>query len=101
MVGNYKIVNSINTYSVLTPYLTIAITPTKVLKKQRKIRGRTRLATIKRAQSDTTTSASFLSTDLHSVSQAITCEKTNKIAIYNNQVTARCYLVVIYSYLVL
>ena len=61
-----------------------------MLKKQRKIRGRTRLATIKRAQSDTTTSASFLSTDLHSVSQAITRENTNKISIYKNKDTELC-----------
>ena len=85
-----KTLNPINTYIVLPPPLTLAITPTKVLKKKRKIRGRTIIATIKRAQSDKTASTCFLSTALHSVSQAITCEKTNKIAIYNNKVTACC-----------
>ena len=61
-----------------------------MINKQRKIRGRTRLATIKRAQFDTTASARFLLTALHSVYQAITRENTNKIAIYNKKETACC-----------
>ena len=85
-----KTLKPINTYIVVTQPLTIAITPPKVLKKQLKIRGRTRLATIKRAQSDTTASDRFLSTALHSVSQDITRANTNKISIYNNNNTSCC-----------
>ena len=70
--------------------LTLGITPPEVLKKQLKIRGRTRIAKIKRAQSNTTASARFLSTALHSVSQAINRAHTNKIAIYNKEETACC-----------
>ena len=84
MVGNYETVNSINTYFVVPQLLTLASTPAKVLKKHRKIRGRTQLTTIKQAQSDTTASDIFLSTALHSVSQDITRAHTDKIALYNN-----------------
>ena len=84
MVRNYKTANSIDTSSVLPQRLTLASTPTKVLKKQHNTRGRTQLAYIKQAQSDTTASAIFLLNALHSVSQAITCAGTDKIAIYNN-----------------
>ena len=87
---NIKTINPINTYIVVTTPLTLASAPTKVLKKKHTIRGRTRLAIIKQAQSDKTASAWFLSTALHSVSQAITCANTNKIAIYNNKDTAFC-----------
>ena len=90
MVSNSNTVKSINTYSVVTQLLTLTITPTKLLKKQRKIRVRTQLATIKRAQSDTTASARFLSTDLHSVYQDITLAHIDKIALYNNTDTACC-----------
>ena len=55
-----------------------------------KIRGRTRLATIRRAQSDTTASARFLSTALHSVSQAITRAVIHKISMYNKKDTDCC-----------
>ena len=61
-----------------------------MLKKQRKIRGRTRMATIKRAQSNKTASDRFLSTSFHSVSQDITCANSHRIAIYNNNDTAYC-----------
>ena len=67
-----KTLKPINTYSVVPQLFTLASTPTKVIKKKRKIRDRKILATIKRAQSDTTASACFLSTSLQSVSQAIT-----------------------------
>ena len=83
MVDSNPIVNTINTYIVVPPKLTLFSPPPKVLKKQRKIRGRTRLATIQRAQSDTTASARFLSTELHSVSQAITRANSHRIAMYN------------------
>ena len=64
-----KTLNPIYTYIVVPQLLTLDTTPTKVLNKQRKIRGRKRLATIKRAQSDTTASTHFLSTALYSVSR--------------------------------
>ena len=83
-----KTIKSINKYIVVPPPLKIASTPTKALKKKRKTRGRSRIATIKRAQSDKTASARFLSTALHSVSQAITRTNTNKIAVHNNKDTA-------------
>ena len=84
MVSNYKTVNSINTDYLVPQRLTLAITPTKVLKKQCKTRGRTQIATIKQAQSDTTASAIFLSTYLHSVSQVITRAHNDSVALYNN-----------------
>ena len=79
MVSTYKTVNSINTYSVVTQHIPLAITPTKVLKKQRKTRVRTQIATIKQAKSDTTASARFLLTAINSVSQDITRSHTDKI----------------------
>ena len=84
MVNNYKTVNSINKYYLVTPCLTLAITKTKVLKKHLKTRFRTQLATIKQAQSHTIASTRFLSTSLRSVSEAITHANTDKIALYNN-----------------
>ena len=87
MVSNNTI-NSINTYSIVTPNTTLSSTPTKVLKKQRKTRCRKHLDTIKRTQSDTTASARFLLTALHSVSQAIIYAHTNKIAMYNSSDTS-------------
>ena len=90
MVSNSKIVKSINTYSVVPQILTLTSTPTKLLKKQRKIRGRTQLATIKRAQSDTTASDRFLLAALHSVSHSIIRSHTDKISLYNNTDTAFC-----------
>ena len=89
MVDN-KTLKPINKYFVVPQLLTLASTPTKVLKRQIKTRGRKRIATIKQEQSDTTASARFLSTSLHSVSQAITRSNTNRIAIYNNKYTACC-----------
>ena len=86
--SNY--IKTINTYIVVPPPLTLASTPPKVLKKQRNIRYRTKIATIKQAYSDKTASARFLPTALHSVSQAITRANKNKIAIYNNKDTAFC-----------
>ena len=86
--SNY--IKPINTYILVPPNLTIVSTPTKALNKKRKIRGRTRLTTIKQAQSDKTASARFLSTSLHSVSQAITRANSHRIAIYNNKDTACC-----------
>ena len=88
MVDNNPIIKTINTYTVVPTKLTLVSTPTKVLKKQCKIRGRARLATIKRSQSDKTTSARFLSTALHSVSQDITRENIPRIAMYNKKDTA-------------
>ena len=44
-------------------------------------RCRKKLATIKQVKSDTTASARFLSTALHSVSQAINRSRTDKIAL--------------------
>ena len=90
MVSNFKTLRFINTYYVVTQLLTLASTPTKVLKKQRKIRGRGKLATINRAQSDTTDFARFIYTALNSVSQAITHAHTNKIVIYKNKDTVLC-----------
>ena len=68
MVDSSPIIKTINTYTVIPPKLTLVSTSPNVLKKKRKIRGRTILTTIKQAQSDTTASARFLSTALHSVS---------------------------------
>ena len=90
MVRNYKTANSINTYYVVPPRLTLARTPAKVPNKQCKTRGRTQLATIKWSHSDTTASARFLSTTLRSVSQDITRSHTDKIALYNNIDTSWC-----------
>ena len=90
MFSNFKTVKSINTYSLVPQLLTLASTPTKVLNKQRKIRGREKIATIKRVQSDTTSSSRFLFTDLHSVSQDINCAHTDKIYLYNKKDTAFC-----------
>ena len=59
-----KTLKPINTYILLPQPLTLAITPPKVLKKQRKIGGRKRLAKIKQEQSDKAASTSFLSTAL-------------------------------------
>ena len=64
MVGS-KTLNPITTYSVLPLSKTLISKPHKVLKKQRKTRLRTQLATIKQAQSDTTSSTKFLLTALH------------------------------------
>ena len=44
IVSNDKTVNSINTYSVVPLNTTLASIPTKVLKKQRKTRGREQLS---------------------------------------------------------
>ena len=80
MVDSNPIIKTINTYIVVPPKLTLVRPPPKVLKKQRKIRGRAILVTIQRAQSDTTASARFLSSALHSVSQAITRVNIHRIA---------------------
>ena len=88
MVDSNSIMNPINTYTVVPSNLTLVSTPPKVLKKQRDIRERTRLATIKQAQYDKTTSARFLSTALHSVSQSITFANSHKIAMYKKKDTA-------------
>ena len=85
-----KTVNPINIYIVVPQPLTLDSTPPTVFNKQRKIRGRTRLATIKRAHSDTTASARFLLTALYSVSQAITRANTKKLYIDKNKDTACC-----------
>ena len=85
-----KNLKPINTYIIVPQPLPLASTPPKVLKKQRKIRGRPILATIKQAQPDKIASARFLSTSLHSVSQDVTRTNTNKIAIYNSKDTACC-----------
>ena len=90
MVDSNYIIKPINTYTIAPPNLTLVITPPKVLKKNRKIIGRTRLATIKQAQSDKTASARFLSIALHSVSQVITRANSHRIAVYNKKDTAYC-----------
>ena len=78
-----KTANPINTYYVVPKSVTLVSTPTKVLKKRCNIGSMKNLGTIKRSQSDTTDSARFLSTALHSVSQAIIHAHTYKIALYN------------------
>ena len=90
MVDINYIVKTVNTYIVEPHKLKIVRPPTKLLKKQKKIRGRTRIATIQRAQSDTTTSARFLSTALYSVPQAITRANSHRIAMYNKKDTDFC-----------
>ena len=90
MVYSNSIKNPINKYIVVPTKLTLVSTPPKVLKRKRKIKVRTRLATIKQAQSDKTASARFLPTALHSVSQAVTPANSHRIAIYNNKDTAFC-----------
>ena len=65
MISIDKTVNPINTYSVVPPSVSLVITPTKVLKKCRKKRIRKKLATIKRAQSDTKAPSGLLSNALH------------------------------------
>ena len=83
MVSNDKTANSINAYSVVSLNSTLASTPTKLIKNKHKTRRRTQLTTINRAHSDTISSARFLPTALHSVSQAIIHAHTNKISFYN------------------
>ena len=90
MVDSNSIIKPINTHTVVPPKLTLVSTPPKELKKQRKNRGRTRLTTIKRSQSDKTASSRFLSTALHSVSQAITRANSHRIAMYIKNDTACC-----------
>ena len=85
-----KTLDTINTYNVVPLNKTLDSTPTKAINKQRKTWRRIQLATINQAQSGTTASTIFLSTDIHSVSQAIICAHTNKIAIYKNSDTACC-----------
>ena len=63
-----KILNPINAYIVLPQPLKLGITPHKVFKKQLKIRGGKRLATIKRANYNKIASACFLLNALHSMS---------------------------------
>ena len=46
VVSNSKTVKYINKYSVVPQLLTLTSTPTKLLKEQRNIRGRTQLETI-------------------------------------------------------
>ena len=89
MVSNNTI-NSINTYYVVTLSTTLDSTPTKVLNKKRKTRHMTHIATIKRAQSDTTVSDRSLSTSLHSLSQPIIRARTNNISLCNNSNTSWC-----------
>ena len=78
MVSTNKNVNNIKTYYVIPQSVALVITPTKVLTNLRKTRRRKNLSTIKIAQSDTTSSDIFLSTALHSVSQAIIHAQTEK-----------------------
>ena len=81
MVDSNPIVKTVNKYMVETHKLTLARPPNKVLKKQRKIIGRKRLATIQQAQYDTTASDRFLSTALHLVSKSITRANSHRIAL--------------------
>ena len=60
MVDSNPIIKTINTYIVVPPKLTLVSPPPKVLKKQQKNIGRTRLAKVQQAQSDTIASARFL-----------------------------------------
>ena len=90
MVDSNPIIKTINTYIVVPPKLRLVSPPPKVLKKQQIIRGRTRLATIQQSQSNTTASARFLSTALHSVSQAITRTNIHRIDMYNKKDTDCC-----------
>ena len=83
-------VNPINTYSAVPPSLTLDSTPPKLLKKSRKTRRSINIDKIKISQSNTTASARFLSTYLHSVSQAIILSYTEKITLYNQTDTACC-----------
>ena len=83
-------IKTINTYIVVPLPLTLVSTPPKVLNKKHNIRGRTILATIKRAQYNKTESALFLSTALRLVSHALTRANTNKITIYDHKDTACC-----------
>ena len=83
-------INPINTYSLVTQSVTLVITPTKVLKKICNIIRRKKIATIKITQLDTTVSARFLSTALHSVSQAIIHAHTEKISLYNKSYIDLC-----------
>ena len=85
-----KTLKLINTYYVVPINKTLGITPTKVLKKKRKMQRQSNLATIKQAQSDTTASSRFPLTAPCSVSQAIIHSHTNKIALYNKSNTAYC-----------
>ena len=85
-----KNVNPINTYFVVTPIVALVSTPPKVIKKRCKTRHRKNIDTIKIPQLENTTSAIFLSTALHSVSQATTCNHTDKIALYNKSDTDCC-----------
>ena len=90
MVDSNHVLKTFNTYLVEPHKLTLVRPPTQELKNHRKIRCRTRIATIQRAQSDTTASAGFLSTSLHSMSQAITRSNIHRIAMYNKKDTDCC-----------
>ena len=68
---------------VSTLVVALKIIPSKVLNKHCNTMRRRGLEKIKRSQSYTSTSARFLSTALHSVSQAITRAHTDKILPYN------------------
>ena len=80
MVSSHNTVKPINKHSVVPPIVTLVITPTKVLNKRLNTR---QIATIRRSQLNTAYSAIFLSTALHSVSQAIIHAHTSKISLYN------------------
>ena len=86
MVGNEvkKHINTISKYDVSPPVVVLNIIPYKVLKKRRKTICQGEISTIKRTQLDTSVSARFLLTALHSVSQAIIHSHTARIALYKN-----------------
>ena len=84
MVGDKdKPINPINTCTVSPLVVALKIIPSKVLKKRCKTIRRLVPETIKRAQTDNSTSEQFLLAIIHSVSQSIIRAHTDKIAIYN------------------
>ena len=83
-------VDPINTYFVVLTNISLVSTLTKVIKKRRKTILKKNLDTLKGAHSDTTTSSRLLSTTIHSVSQTIICDHTDKISMYNKSDIGCC-----------
>ena len=84
-----KTIKTIKTYIVVPTPLILASTPSKVLKKKRKIRGRTRPSTINQAQSDKAARIVFYRLPSTKCPRLSTVQ-TQKKAIYNNNDTACC-----------
>ena len=81
--SNKYLIQSISSYIRYALVLELYHLPPKVANKRRKRLNQSQLYSIRRTQSDTSGSARFLSTSLHSMSQVIIPFHTDKISIYN------------------